>query len=272
MKTPPNPLSAQLRELRRQADLTGAEAALRTGLSHSKVSRLETGKIMPTEDDIAALCKAYKASADVRRDLIKMVKALREAITGARVILHRGGWQMQERIGLIETSATLLRSFSPDTMIGLLQIEAYIETMLASALTGENLERTIAARLNRQAVLQTAREFHFILTDGALRWNVAGHDVQAAQLDHLVEVSKRPNVRLGVIPWTKPTGMPGANAFHLYDSTAAIVGTETATAIINDPRDLQEYEARFAALGSVAVYDDEARDVLQRLAADYRML
>lgn len=48
-----------------------------------------------------------------------------------------------------------------------------------------------------------------------------------------------------------------------------IVGTEAATAIITDPKDVSHYEERFAGYEALAVFGDEAREVLARLADEY---
>jgi hypothetical protein len=62
------------------------------------------------------------------------------------------------------------------------------------------------------------------------------------------------------------------HGFHLYDRRAAIVGTETATAIITDARDIADYETCFATYQALAVYDADARQVFDRLSDEYRTL
>jgi transcriptional regulator with XRE-family HTH domain len=272
MKPPTNPLSEQLRDLRMQANLSGREAAKLSGLSPAKISRVETGAFMPTPPQVDKLCRVYQAPDDVRRHLVELIEDLRETSHSARVVLQRGGWQMQERIGRIEAAAKLVRSFSPDTMIGLLQTEPYIRALMGDALQGENLERTVRARLDRQTVLDSGREFRLIMSEGALRWNVGGAEVMLDQLTLLSELRHRDNVHLGVIPWTTRTGMPGAHAFHLYDTRAVIVGTLNATAIMTTSRDVAEYESWFHRFEAIASFGGEAQAVFERIAEDYRSL
>jgi transcriptional regulator with XRE-family HTH domain len=272
MKEPSNPLSEQLRLLRKQANLSGAEAAERAGMSPAKISRVETGTFMPTVDQVATLCRVYKAPSAVRRELLEMIRELRESTTQTSVVLQRGGWQMQQRIGRIEAASELVRSYSSATVTGLLQTESYITAIMSPAFTGENLERTVAARLQRQELLDTQRTFRLIMSEGALRWNVGGPTVMADQLAHLIDVSLRENVRLGVIPWTTTTGLPGGHAFHVYDTRAIIVGTMTATAIMTKSLDVADYLKRFDQLEAVASFDDDARAVIERVAGDYRSL
>lgn len=272
MKPPTNPLSEQLRNLRKQAGLSGAEAAKRAGLSPAKISRVETGAFMPTPQQVDKLCRVYKAPADVRQELVQTIRDLREATHSARVTLQRGGWQMQERIGRIEAASSLLRSFSSDTVIGLIQAESYIRAMLSQFMGGEDLEHLVEARLDRQAVLNSEREFRLVMAEGALRWNVGGPKVMLDQLTHLIEVSRRKNVQLGVIPWTTETRLPGVHAFHVYDSQAVIVGTMNATAIMTNSHDVAEYKTWFDRLEAVASFGDEGRAVIDRIIEDYRSI
>lgn len=272
MKQPPNPLSQQLRELRKRADLTGAEVARRADLSQAKVSRVETGTYLPTPEQVETLCRIYKAPAEQRRALVRQIRDIREATSSARVTLQRGGWQMQQRIGQLESASSLLRGYSPDTVIGLAQTEPYIRAMLSPFLDGDDLDRTVSARLERQAVLDTNREFRLLMSEGALRWNLGGPEVMLDQLDHLDALSRRANVQLGLIPWTTRTDLPGVHAFHLYDRTAVVVGTMTRTAIIPDSSDISDYLSWFERLEGCASYGEDTRTVLKRLSEDYRTL
>lgn len=106
------------------------------------------------------------------------------------------------------------------------------------SLPDDELEQIVAARKDRQRLLDTDREFVLIMTEGALRWHVGSPAVMIAQLQHLAEATRHRNVRLGVIPWTRPVRAGAIHGFHLYDRRTAIVGTETATAIITDARDI----------------------------------
>lgn len=265
-------LSTELRRLRRAAGLSGTEAASLTGLSQSKVSRVETGAFMPTEEQVVALCRVYRAPAAVRRELVAITRDLREEASSARVVLQRGAWRMQQRIGKIEAASARIRSFQPTIVFGLLQTRDYITALFGDSLPDGERDRTVEARLDRQNILGTTREFHFVLTEGALRWNMGGAATMLAQLDHLIDVSGRGKVRLGVIPWTTTVSVPVLHGFDIYDSRAVLLGTQTATALVTDEREVADYEKNFAEVERYATYDEVARSHLARIAADYRKL
>jgi transcriptional regulator with XRE-family HTH domain len=268
----PNPLSDALRSLRKGAGLSGVEAARRAHLSQSKVSRAETGSFLLSEDELRGLCRVYDAPAEVVGDLVRMTIELREDSTAARVVLQRGGWWMQQRIGRIEAEAQMIRSFTPAVVIGLLQTRDYIDALLGQSLEPEDRERMILARIERQRVLDTTRRFVFVMAEGALRWNMGGAALMADQLDKMIAESRRPNVRLGVIPWTTPAHVPALHGFTIYDSRAVLLGTQTATAIITDDQNVEDYEAHWAELLPPTSWGDDARDVIGAVAADYRSL
>jgi transcriptional regulator with XRE-family HTH domain len=267
-------LSTTLRDLRRRAGLSGMDAAGQAGLSQPRISRIETGRFVPTEAEIRSLCRLYQAPADVRRELLQVVDDLRSETAAARVVLQRGAWRLQQRLGRIEAAAARLRAYQPAVVLGLLQTADYARAVFADGgdITGEALDQAVAERAARAAVLDSDRDFTLIMAEGALRWQAGGPRLMAAQLDHIAEVTHRANVRIGVIPWIRPVQVFPLHGFHIYDQRAAIVGTRTATAFITDPRDVSDYEKLFAELEALASFDDDARRVISRIAGDYRDL
>jgi transcriptional regulator with XRE-family HTH domain len=265
-------LAATLRQLRQEAKLSGVEAARRAGLSQPTVSRLENGLRTPTLDEVAALCRVYRAPADVRRALRATTRDLQAGTTSARIVLQRPR-QMQERIGRIEQSSRLLRSFQPAMLIGLVQTHDYARTVMSGGnLDDETLDQITQTRLQRQAILNTDRHFILVHTEGALRWHVGSPTTMVGQLDHLAALVDHPNLQLGVIPWDRPVTIHVRHAFHLYDTRTVIVGTESGTAFITDTVEVGAYDRRFAELERAAVFGDEAAQVFARVADDYRAL
>lgn len=264
-------LAATLRRLRQFAGLSGIEAARRAGLSQPTVSRVETGRRAPTVKEVTALCKAYRAPAELCAALQATARDLQEGTTSARIVLQRPR-QMQERIGRIEQSCALIRGFQPAMVIGLAQTLDYARAMMSGRVSGETLEQLTESRGERQAILDTDRHFTLLHAEGALRWHIGSPTIMAAQLDQLAKLTRRPNLRLGLIPWDRPLTMQARHAFHLYDTHTVIVGTESGTAFITDPVEVATYDRRFAELESVAVFGDEAREVFARIAGEYRGL
>lgn len=268
----PNPLSAALRAMREAAGLSGAEAARRAGISQPKVSRAETGRFLLKEPDLLALCQACGASPQTRAELVEMTQRFAASTTAARTVLQRGGWWMQERIGRLEEASQQIRSFAPGTVIGLLQSPAYIAALYGDSLGPDELTRAVQARLDRQAILSTERDFVLVMAEGALRWNMGGPAVMLEQLEQLAAATHRPNIRIGIIAQTTPATVPAMHTFTVYDATAVLIGTWAQTAIVTDPGNITEYEAYLAELEPLASWDNDARTVITRVADDYRRM
>lgn len=62
------------------------------------------------------------------------------------------------------------------------------------------------------------------------------------------------------------------HGFTIYDSRAVLLGTQTATAIITDQKDMNDDEEYWAELEPIISYDDAARAAIDRVAADYRSI
>jgi transcriptional regulator with XRE-family HTH domain len=267
-------LSATLRDLRKAAGLSGMEAARRLDTSQRRMSNIETGRFVPREDEARALATLYKASPAIRRELLEVVRALRADPPRARVVMARGAWRMQRRIAQVEAASARIRVFHCAIVVGLAQTAAYARAVFSDGgeITGEDLDRCVAERLQRQRILDSGRDITLLMTEGALRWQAGGPAVMAEQLDHIADVSKRAGVRVGVIPWTTPVGVFPLHGFSVYDSRVVMVGTRVATAFLTDPQDVTEHEKLFGELEALAAWDAAARDHLARIGADFRAL
>ena len=267
-------LAAELRKLRAAARLGGIEAGRRAGISQSKISKIENQALRPSPDDVRALCRAYGVPPDWEDNLVRLAHSLRsEMIEPRRVTLSRGAHNMQQRIRKIEASCSLLRSFQPCMVIGLLQTESYARLVFGVSSSGPDIDKAVTARLERQAALrEQIPHAVLIMTEGALRWQAGNPQVMIQQLDAIAQATKLPNIEVGIIPYSTPVTIFPRHGFHLYDSDAVIIGTETGTATIVDNDDIAVYEHLFAHLQELAVTSDEALNVLKRIADDYQRL
>ena len=267
-------LAAQLKELRIAAGLGGVEAGRLASISQSKISKIENMLLRASPDDVRELCRVYGAPPQQQQVLVRLASSLRsETVEPRRVTLSRGAHSMQRRIRSLEASAALLRSFQPCMVIGLLQTEAYARLVFGVSSSGPDVDRAVAARMERQATLRDqVPHAVLIMTEGALRWQAGSPQVMIEQLEAIAEATKLPNVQVGVIPYSTPVAIFPRHGFHLYDSDAALVGTETGTATIVDSGDVTRYEDLFVRLEELCATGDDARAELSRIADDYRAL
>ena len=203
-------LGAELRRLREAAGKTidqvsrDLTAELGGGFSPTKLSRLETGKRPASQRDVRDLCLYYGAPADELDRLIEMAKASR--------VQNR--WQgLSEAYAefmALEQMAAGVRTFEALLIPGLLQTADYSRAMaIGSALDwtavgseGADLEIKIDARLARQQRLyeKPALQLHVIIDENVIHRRIGGAEVMAAQLRHVQDVSRLPNVDIQIVP------------------------------------------------------------------------
>jgi Rad3-related DNA helicase len=196
-----------LRKVRDDAGVTsGVEAGRLAGFSQAKVSRMEAGRFVPSPEDADRYARALGASAAIRRQLVAMARDLHEqhrAATPARVSLSRSAATHEQRVRRNEARSTHFSVFHPLVIPGLLQTEEYVRAVFTSGtLSQPEVDARVATRLARAEILQEPdRQFTFVLTTGALGWRVGSPEVMVRQVEHIAEMSRRPHVRVGVIPW-----------------------------------------------------------------------
>jgi len=67
-------LAGALRELRRASGLSGAALGARVYMSQTKVSRIETGHVVPSVTDVELLVHAMQVDPDRGRELVGLAR------------------------------------------------------------------------------------------------------------------------------------------------------------------------------------------------------
>lgn len=229
---------------------------------------------MPFPDDADRYARALRAPATLRRQLVAMARDRHQqyrAAAPARVSVGRSA-DHEKRVRRNEARATSIAVFHPLVVPGLLQIPDYIRAIFAtSGLSKEAIEPKVAERVTRAEILdEPRREFTFVLTAGALGWCVGSPEVMVAQVEHVIDMSQRDHIAVGVIPWgTEATAFP-PSGFDIYDQATAVVGVFGGSTYHNDPADVTRLVTMFTELVGMAVFGDGARAELRRIADEYR--
>lgn len=254
--------------------MTQVPAAAAAGISQAGLSRIERGGLLPAPETVEALVRVYRADPDTTTRLVELATAIRPEHLDSRIIMQRGVNHFQERLGKVERSSALIRAYQPNIILGILQTAAYAEVVLTSRRrTAPQTAHGVASRLARQdALMESSREWVLIQTEGALDWCVRDAALMAEQIDHIIDVSRLPNVRMGLIIRRTPTTILASHGFHIFDARAVQIGTKTAVALIDNPEDIATYEALFTKLEQMAVFGDKARAKLHHIADEYRQM
>lgn len=198
-------LGSQLRALREARGVSRAEAGYAIRASESKISRLELGRVSFKERDVADLLTLYGVADESEREAL--LGLAREA--NAPGWWHRyadvlPGW-FQTYVGL-EEAATLIRTYELQFVPGLLQSEEYARAVIAlgnSESDDGEIDQRIALRMRRQQRLTGPNppRLWAVLDEAALRRPIGGPEVMRGQLEHLIEMSKLPNITIQVMPF-----------------------------------------------------------------------
>jgi transcriptional regulator with XRE-family HTH domain len=260
---------------REAAGISQKAAADATGLTQNKMSRVEhkQGHVL-TPTEARALLALYGVSDEERSRILAMLEASRTEHVDARVILQKGAHLVQERFRVLAQRARQVRSFVPHAAIGYLQTAAYMRIVMTQRMTDEQAAPAIQSRLDQQRLLveDPTRQWVMIQAECGLKWNVGGPAVMAEQADNIASAIDMPNVRLGVIPWHTAADLLPMTGFHIYDRSTVVVGTWSGTAFLRNREDVEMYEQLFDRVSRLAVFGDDARAELRRIAGEYRRL
>jgi transcriptional regulator with XRE-family HTH domain len=267
-------LGVRLRDIRRDAHLSGTELARLSGWQPSKVTKIEHGRQTPSEDDLRVWCEHCRALAELP-DLIAAVRSIETQFAEWRRIIRGGIRRRQEASAAVYDRARLFRIYEPAVVPGLLQTRDYALSVLSTSISffriPDDAEEGADARVERQRVLTHGdRRFHMLLGEQCLHTNVGGTDIMAAQLERLLELLKLPRMRLGIIPFDAPYRVPLNNGFWLMDDALVQFDTYTMEMSLVRPDEIELYGRAFERLAALAVYGAEARALIEDALKRFR--
>lgn len=263
-------LGGRLRELRRDAGLTGRALAEATGQHYTRVSKIEHGVQPPSDQDVRAWCRACGADDQVV-DLIATLRVVesaylefrRQSRAGMKRVLGAHTMALYEQTGLF-------RIYEHNVIPGLFQTADYSAAMLSFWIsfleTPNDLDEAVAARVQRQRVIyQRGKRFAVVLEEQALRTWFGTAETQAGQLDRLLEVMSMPNVSVGIIPLMTERAAVASAGFWIFDNALVALETPTASVEVTRPQEIALYGRMFEHLKCVSVYGRPARELVTKV-------
>jgi transcriptional regulator with XRE-family HTH domain len=204
--------SEELRAWRERLGLSQADLGTRMGYSGSHVSSVETMNRTPTLE----FAKKCDAAMETPGTFVRLHGQInREAFPP---------WftpfvQFEER-------AARIHNWDQRCLTGLLQTPDYARAIITSGrpdLSAEDVERDVAARMERQQILDRDEPpfCWFVIGEAALRTPFGGPEVMQRQLIRLAEHARRPRITLQVFPFAS-SDCPGSEGpvtiFNFGDS------------------------------------------------------
>jgi transcriptional regulator with XRE-family HTH domain len=262
-------LGARLREIRRDAGLSGRALATATGQHFTRVSKIEHGIQPPTDKDIRDWCRACGTGEQIP-DLIATARVVESAYLEFRRQARAGMKRVvgAHTLALYERTSQF-RIYEHNVIPGLFQTAAYCAAMLSFWIgfleAPADLDAAVAARIERQKVIfEAGKRFVVVLEEQALRTWFGTAEVQAGQLGRLLEMMSVPTVSLGIVPlMTERTGVASAG-FWIFDDSLVALETPTASIEVTRPQEVELYARMFEHLRGAAVFGAAARGLIIR--------
>ncbi|MFJ1625272.1 helix-turn-helix domain-containing protein [Streptomyces sp. NPDC088190] len=259
-------LAGRLREIRKDAGISGRELAVRCGWSESKSSRIENARTPPSDADIKAWCRAC-AVGDQVPDLIAANRQSADAHVQWRRLQRSGLRRLQESTGDLYQQTKSFRVYVSDVIPGFLQTPGYAAALLSSIAhfrgTPDDVSDAVAARMRRNEALSNgARRFSFVLEESVLRYRLCSAETMAAQLGHLLGVMDLQNVAVGLIPFSARRALWPMPTFTIFDDSRVHADTLDAAATLTQPSQVELHSRAFERLSQGAVRGAAARSLI----------
>jgi transcriptional regulator with XRE-family HTH domain len=272
-------LAQELRQLRAAVPLHGKDVAERLGWSASKVSRIETGRIGVSADDLDRLLALYEVSDAQAGYLRRLAPSVRQ----------RGWWDAyadQLSAGYanlirLESASRALRCFAAVVPHALLQTPEYVRQVVLSTWerpSAAEVDRRVQVCRRRQEVLDGDRpggplRLTVVIDESVLYRRPPGPDgagVLRGQLERFLEVAPLPHVTLQVLPFDAGLPPVTSGSFSVLESAAGggpdVVYLENKTRIvfIDAETEVHRYDQAAGLLSEMALQPDASLRLVER--------
>jgi transcriptional regulator with XRE-family HTH domain len=254
----------ELKAAREQRGWSQADLAEQIPYSLSTISMVEALHRVPTRELATHLDKAFGTPGTFAR----LEARLRDLPFPASF----------RPFAAYEAEATALYVFEHSLVPGLLQTPQYARAVLATRpnTAEDEIDNLVAARLARQDVLTRDEPpsplLWALIDEGALHRPVAPAEVMHDQLMFLVQVSRRPNVTVQVLPYSAGghTGLLGAFTIADLGGNPGMVNVEDITdgRVFEDPSMVSRVTLRYKSLQSEALPKGASRELIARVAEE----
>ncbi|WP_019927976.1 helix-turn-helix transcriptional regulator [Nocardia sp. BMG111209] len=281
-------LGREIEHMITTAGVSQTEAAKYIETSQSRIAMLVNGSSSITVGDLERLAAKLgfvdPGYLDALRELRRDNHKRGFWNTGYRRAYHEDLRLLVD----LEAHAGRLRVAEAEIMPGLVQCESYIRALhepdryLPTDGDAVSIDDSVEARLARQAILLDTNPpaFHAVLSESCLRREYGGRGVMVEQLEHLADLSRRPNILIQVLPFTAATRGAGMeDRFTLVrvpspgaagDLDIAVVESQGDIRYIDDKAAVSTRETVWTRLSAAALGAEDSRQFMDHVARSFR--
>ena len=272
-------LLAELRRLRPPSVQTQRQVAEALDWSPSKVTRIESGAVSLSITDLRALLAYYgvvdSGTVEQLVDLARRSRRARSPFAAYADVFS----PVALRFFDFEHSASWIGELELLVVPGLLQTEEYARALMSvHELGAEKAERFVSSRRVRQQVLGRAEPptLSFVVDESVLLRAIGGPAVMRVQLEWLLEVGRREQVAIRVVPLSlgehvglrgpfvllKFAGTNDPDVVYIEQRRGDALFQDEVEVIANHQRLFAELEKRAAPANELSVFVERALDRL----------
>lgn len=268
--TPRTFLARQIRRLRGSMsdpetgkEMTPAALAKLVYRSESLVKAWENGRRVPQPDDLRRLDEIFDTKGlleELGHDLVKDERAPE----------YMDKWRE------IEWHATLVRSYHPLLVPGLLQTPEYARAVIASSgRRVDNTDKQVRMRMERQEIIAPENDAMLvaIMDEYALHRPIGGPKTMHDQLIKLLEIAEQPNARVNIVPTSVGEYAGLAGNFHIATMDGrgfAYVDDAFSGDVLEHPEDVMTMEHVWEALRDKALPVEQSVKLVARAVEQWK--
>ena len=270
-------LSAALRDARNAADMSSRELASRLSIDQSHLSRIETGKRVPSVETTAMILGMLRTAPKERERILDLARNVREPnwlTVGVPGIPQQlaGAWEC-------ERAASSIMAWHHSLIPGLLQTTDYARSIVTASarldgLSPHEIESRVMVKATRREILtgRSRVEFSALISEVALHDPIGPPEVMAEQLRHLITMGEEPNISIRIVPkgigWHP--GSPGPFVFYEFDDGPPVVHFEhhSSGAFDQDDDDTSTYRKAIAEINRLAMDKKESSEFIAQAIVD----
>ncbi|GAA2018677.1 hypothetical protein GCM10009839_13600 [Catenulispora yoronensis] len=180
-----------------------------------------------------------------------------------------GTAHVQQQLLQEESVGHTFKNFASAVVPGNYQTRAYATTRLTEAheLLGlpDTVTQTVDLRMSRgQLINDPGRSFHAVIAESVLYGATADSDVMAEQLEHLLALATKPNVRLGILPTRARVHAAPMSHIDIVDDASVNIETMAVTITISKAPEVAMYLRMFDEFAQAAAYGEQAAAMIGR--------
>ncbi|MFI0486707.1 helix-turn-helix domain-containing protein [Actinomadura sp. 9N215] len=267
-------LAGELRRLRDASGLTLDHVAEQLEWSNAKVSRIENARVSVLPRDVKYLLNVYGIEGEAREVLLALAREARQ----------KGWWHsygeaipawFEVYVGL-ESDAVTMDKYESEHVPGLLQTADYARAVFQSFPLDDEAEidKRVELRMARTERLTTpgAPKFWAVLNEAVIHRRVGGAPTMQAQLAHLSNMAKLPNITLQVLPFDAGAHPAMSGAFTILgfpepsDPKVVFMEEQTGGLYLEKPHEIERYSMAFDHLRAAALRPSDSQALIARIA------